>query len=326
MENGNKRIATGRKTISEIMHKDSDIIKLGMVVSTIDPNYLGRIKVRIKAPRNMGGDDGISDANLPWAQPLIPKFFGGQPKIGEAVYVFVFNQDKQNVDRMYMGPIISQPQQLFNDPYYVTALAGFSFGSEDPKVSVSTIPQLDGVFPDQGDVSVQGRYNTDMTQKYNEVVIRAGKFVPIAGDKNNPFKFKYNASTQAYIQIKNDVQIKPKTDENEAEKGTITNIIANKINLLTHKDGSPRFDLTNQKNLISDEEMAKILETAHQMVFGDILIQYLILLKEAVLNHVHNGNGNKATDLTSGKLAVAEFVKKASDLENQMLSKNIRIN
>lgn len=321
----NKRISTGRKSTNELSNKENDLIKLGLVISVIDPNYLGRIKIRIKGPRNMGGDDGVSDNDLPWAQPLVSKFLSIQPKIGEAVYVFIFSLEKQHVDRMFVGPIISQPQLLDFDPYYNTALGGFSFGNQEPNVSVATIPQLDGVFPDSKDISIQGRYNTDITQKRNEIIIRAGKFVSIE-DKKSSFKIKFNASTQAYIQVKNDVVIKSKLDNQPQEKGTITNIVANKINLLTHKDGHPRFDLTNQKNLISDEEMAKILETAHQMVFGDILIQYLILLKEAVLNHVHNGNGNKATDLTSGKLAVAEFVKKASDLENQMLSVNIRIN
>lgn len=346
MDSPNKRIATGRKTIYEILHKDSDIIKLGIVVSNIDPNYLGRIKVRIKAPRNKGGDDGISDKDLPWAQPLIPKFLATQPKVGEAVYIFVFNQDKQNIDRMYVGPIISQPQQLFNDPYYVTALGGFTFGSEEPNVSVATIPQLDGVFPDPADVSIQGRYNTDITQKYNEVVIRAGKFVSTSNDtnkNNNPFKFKYNATTQAYIQIKNDVSLSTENIQSKTsivstqpsstifeteERGSITNIVANKINLLTHSGGSPKFDLTNQINLISDEEMANILKTAHPLVFGDELLKYLRLLKNALINHVHNGNGNPATDLITGgrQLDVAEFVKQSSDLENKMLSKNIRIN
>lgn len=322
---GKNRLSRGDKSPNETLNNYKNF-EVAVVISITDNEYLGRIKVRIKGPRNMGGDDGIPDEELPWAFPMIPKFISTQPKVGEGVFVFVFTQDRQHADRVYFGPIISQPQLLNYDPYYFSALAGFTFSTAHPNVNVAKIPQLNGIFPDPQDISIQGRFNTDITQKRNEIVIRAGKFVESKPDKNNPYPFKYNASTQAYIQIKNDVQTKAKTDENEAERGTITNIVANKINLLTHKDGSPRFNLTNSKDLISDEEMASILETAHQMVFGDILVQYLILLKEAVLNHVHNGNGNKATDLTSGKLAVAEFVKKASDLENQMLSKNIRLN
>ncbi len=102
--------------------------------------------------------------------------------------------------------------------------------------------------------------------------------------------------------------------------------MSDKINLLTHS-GSPKFKLLGQENLISDAEMITILKTAHQIPFGDVLLEYLKLLKNAVINHVHNGNGNTATDLISGaSLDVKEFKDKASDLESKMLSQNIRIN
>jgi hypothetical protein len=80
--------------------------------------------------------------------------------------------------------------------------------------------------------------------------------------------------------------------------------------------------------LISEEEMLKILLTAHQVPYGDVLLTYLRLLKDAVLNHVHRGNGLVATDLTisGNKQSVAEFVKNATKLEDTMLSKNVRIN
>jgi hypothetical protein len=57
-------------------------------------------------------------------------------------------------------------------------------------------------------------------------------------------------------------------------------------------------------------------------------LEYLRLLKNAIFSHVHNGNGNPATDLTaSGNVqAIAALKSKAEDLENRMLSKNIRIN
>lgn len=327
MNEGNNKIGRGGNHIYDNANKVNNV-DIGEVISVTDPNYLGRIKVRIKGPRNRGGDDGILDNNLPWAFPLIPKHLSTQPKVGEAVFILTFNKDKKHVDRLYLGPIISQPQQLNYDPLYVSAIRGFSFASESPSVSVATIPQIKGVFPDPEDVSLQGRYNTDITQKNNEIVIRAGKFNVTKPDNNNPFPFTFNAKTQGYIQIKNDAIINPKSDTAEAEKGTVTNIVSSKINLITHKDGSPRFNVTNQDNLISDEELARILEEAHQMVFGDILLEYLKLLKDALLYHVHNGHGNMATDLTASgnKQAVADFKKKAEDLEKAMLSKNIRIN
>jgi hypothetical protein len=98
--------------------------------------------------------------------------------------------------------------------------------------------------------------------------------------------------------------------------------------LITHENGSPRFNVTNQDNLISDDELSRILSEAHQVPFGDILLEYLILMKEALFYHVHNGNGNQATDLTisGNKQSLATFKAKADELEKSMLSKNIRIN
>ena len=324
---GNNKSARGEKSPFDTTDNFKSL-ELGEVISVDDPSYLGRIKVRIKGTRSRGGDDGILDDDLPWCVPMIPKFFSSQPKVSEAVFIFTFSRDKQHADRMYIGSIISQPQQLNFDPFYVTALAGFTFASESPKVSVATIPELKGVFPNPEDISVQGRYNTDITQKPNEVILRAGKFEVVAPTGNNPFPFKFNSKTLGYIQIKNDTVIQPETDSQQEQKGTITNIVSNKINLLTHKDGNPRFDLTNQDNLISDDEMQNILDSAHQLAFGDIVLEYLRLLKDALFLHVHNGNGNPATDLaiSGNKPALAIFKLKADDLENQMLSKNIRIN
>jgi hypothetical protein len=61
--------------------------------------------------------------------------------------------------------------------------------------------------------------------------------------------------------------------------------------------------VTNNENLISDSELVKYyhpkLMVVLRLPFGDVLLEYLKLLKEALFSHVHNGNGNTATDLTS---------------------------
>ena len=323
MENGNTKSLRGQESRYETLDRQR-IIEVGEVVSVQDPNNLGRIKVRIKGSRARGGDDGISDDELPWCLPLMTKMFSIQPKPKESVFIFTFGSRQDFVDRMYMGPIISQPQQLNHDPYFSSSLAGFSFGSEAPKVDVESIPQLKGIFPNPEDVSVQGRYNTDITQKHNEVLIRAGKFIESTPSKNNPFPFTFNTKSQGYIQIKNGALV----TQDPATYGSVTNIVANKINLLTHENGSPFFELNNQENLISNSELAKILTTAHPIGFGDLQLEYMILMKNAIFNHVHNGSGNPATDLTtSGNIqSIAEFKSKADDLERRMLSKNIRIN
>ncbi len=327
IDEGNSKYSTGQKNIIENVNNSKNI-EIGEVVSVDDPNSLGRIKVRIKGPISKGGDDTILDSDLPWAYPMITKFFYSQPKVKEAVLIMVFSNQQKHVDRLYIGPLISQPQQLNFDPYYVSALAAFSFGSGQPNVSVNTIPDIKGVFPNADDISIQGRDNADIIIKTNEVLLRAGKFVKTTPTKLNPFYFSFNKKTQGYIQIKNDVITQKGTDTVSEQRGSVANIVANKINLLTHKDGSPIFNLTNQENLISDDELLKILAEAHQAVFGDIMLEYLVLFEDAFYNHVHNGNGNLPTDLTTSgnKLSLDTFKKKAEDLRKRMLSKNIRIN
>lgn len=307
-------------------------LQYGVVESVEDDNGMGRIKVRIQGPVELGGDADIATSDIPYAFPLLPKYLSTIPKVGEVVWVFVMGKNTYSADRLYIGPIISQLDKLNDDRFKAgTSLRPFSFGQLTPGAPVLTdnttnkiIPELIGVFPRAEEISIQGRYNTDITQKYNEIVIRAGKF---ESSNSNQFKIAFNSKTQGFIQIKNDVSYPSINDSETNDKGSVTNIVSNKINLLTHKDGAPTININNN-DLISDEELKKILEEAHQLPFGDILLEYLKLLKEAIFSHVHNGNGNPATDLTaSGNVqAVAALKSKADDLEKRMLSKNIRIN
>lgn len=322
---GTNKHTTGTENIHSKINYDKDI-QIGLVVSVDDPTGMGRIKVNISGTGQRGGDNGDSIDKLPWCFPLLQKHINIRPKINEAVLIFVLDKNKPFENRFFLGPINSQPQFLNFDPYFPSALAGLSIGNQKPNQSIANIPELkDGVFPNSEDISIQGRFNTDITQKPNEILLRAGKF-EISDNAKNPYKIRFNSKTQGYIQIKNDI-ILSKTDTT-TEKGSVTNIVSNKINLLTHKDGSPNFNLTDPKMLITDDELETILAEAHQLPFGDVLLQYLILIKDALYNHVHNGNGKSATDLTSSgnKQSLATFKEKADDLEKSMLSKNIRIN
>ena len=311
-----------------------NFIRYGEVVSIEDPLGLGRIKVWVKGSVATGGDDelvkvnssGTSYDDLPWCHPLLPKHLQIKPKVGEGVYIFVFNKEKENIDRLYIGPVISQSNKLNFDTARTTALAGFSFGPVLPQINLNAFPEIDGVFPKDDDVVIQGRYNTDIIQRNNEVIIRAGKFEVIpALLTTNPYSIQFNTATQAFIQLKNDVTLPRISTTQVGEiKGTVANIVASKINLITH-NGSPNYDIVTQDTNVSDKELESILKTAHQIPFGDVLLRYLILLKEAFISHVHNGNGAVPCDIGS-KAPVAKFISEAQALEDTMLSKNVRIN
>jgi hypothetical protein len=321
------KFITNRPTVLSTVD-NLKFVQIGVVASVDDPNGLGRIKVKIPGPANRGGDDGTLLEDIPWAYPMVSKFFTAQPKIGEGVFILVFTDQKSHSDRLYFGPIISSLDNLNLDPVNTTALTPFTFANLSPKTNIGQIPALTGVFAKPDDIAIQGRYNTDILLRKNEVLIRAGKFIEVNPDDNNPYGFQFNTATPGFLQIRNAVPLAKPVENVTTPIGSVVNLVGSKVNILTHQDGAPRFNLTDQDEQITDDEMLNILENAHQLPFGDILIQYLRLLKTAFLNHVHNGNGRPPTDLVAGGAAqnVLAFKKAAEDLENRMLSQNVRIN
>jgi hypothetical protein len=300
-------------------------IQPAVVESIEDPQGLGRIKVRISGTALRGGDGNNPEATpvdkLPWCIPLVPKFFTSVPKRGEAVLILTTANDKKYQDRYYIGPLISQLTSLEKDPI-TTALSILEAGAPGGK-NVKIIQPIKGIFPKEDDIAIQGRNNSDVLLRKNEVLIRAGKITKTDATNENPYGIKFNESTQGFIQIRYDVPINPK---NTSELGSVLNIVGTKINLIS-KNGAPSYStLINPDDQISNTQILEIIKTAHPVPFGDVLLEYLILIKNALLNHVHNGG--KATDLIVGgnKQDVEDFKKNASNLERKMLSDNIRIN
>lgn len=305
-------------------------IQRGKVISIDDSNDAGRIKVRV-----LGVDNNLVDSATFDAFPMLPKHINIVPKIKEGVLIFTFKSGNNKIDRMYLGPIIPQPQFLNNADFDLEAWNAFSFGLQDLGPAPSERKKIKGGYPKKDEIAIQGRKNTDLILKDSEVLLRAGKFVFKGDPANNgasadefdeKLGYKFNNRSQGYIQIKYNVQTNVlKTSNEPKEYGTVTNIVANKINLLTYKNGSPSFTLANQENLISDEEMQNILTTAHPLVFGDKLLEFLKLIKIAVSNHTHKYAGLSPHSEGQSESAKAMQQMNEYDLE-QILSKNIRIN
>ncbi len=282
---------------------DNNLISIGKVVSIDDFDDTGKIIVSIK-----GVDDKLSEEELKKypAFPLLPKHLQIMPKVGEAVFVLKLNlSDKKYVNRFWIGPIISQSHKLDYDDYYFGAISALPQGQIDLNVSIHNYPDAKGILPNKKDISIQGRYNSDIIFKNNEIIIRAGKH-------HFANKFKFNNKSIGYIQIKYNFKNKNNNDL------SVINIVANKINLLTH-NSTQNYKLTDNENLITDEELNKIFETGHPLVYGDLLIEFLKIMKEYLLSHVHpysNIAPVNYPDITQ------KFV--GFDL-NKIISKNIKI-
>jgi len=312
----------------------NDAIKNKDLIFNADP-YIIRCRIIGSNYDNIFSNDAL----LPNCFPLIPKMVSPIPKVGEYVLVFMFGPDEKYGDRFYIGPIISNPTAYNKQTLINGATDGLSVGIYTPERDLSKIESIKGIYADydsNNTYSLNGRDNADIVFKPSEVLIRAGKFI-----ENKPKEF--NNVNPAYIQVKNGfnytdqvnnaiVAITGAGKQSKPQKISVNNIVADKINLLTY-NGSPNFNLTERDLLnsttpyITDDEMNTILSTAHPLVFGDVLLEYLKALRAAFDSHVHNkfGAAPPTDNITLGN-SVAEFKKLAPKLETTMLSKNIRIN
>ena len=291
------------------------VIRLGRVTNIYDPNGGGRIQVR--TPYDNPKKD---NSELEWYIPLLPKMFYVTPKIGELVLVFSMSQGDYENCNFFIGPLISQEDKLFYESDK-SALAITQTGrrglGKNPRDKKGVKPTL---YPNIKDIGIEGRKDTGIQLKEEEVRIKAGVKVV---DRNGP---KNNTQSPAFISLKYYPDNKYETD---GYKSTAT-IVADKINLIgTHTTDSATKDIPvtenkdmnakDQDNLISDTAMKELIEKAHRIPYGDALVDFLDTLRTAFAKHVHPFPTMAPCNDENMK-AVATY-----DLDG-ILSDNVRIN
>lgn len=233
----------------------------GEVVSIEDSTDGGRIKVRIPDL-----DGKLTNTNLPYCYPKMPKFFHVYPKVGELVWVYIPNTSRPYKGRMWEGSYISQPQKIEYDNY-LSALSNTDTKTTKSLPSIQLNPDTRGVFPNKEDIGILGRVNTDIILKENQVELRAGKHED--GDIT-----KLNKKNPASIRLNFD------NIDGDTRSSVITQ--GNKIALVTH-NGNPRFK-TNQ---LSVDDRNRIFEEGHPLGRGDIIVKALEMLRNAMVQHIH---------------------------------------
>ena len=260
-----------------MQQRDDTIIRLCEVLSVEDDNAGLRIKVRIDP------DDGdiqyIED--LPYAFPLLPKLIHVNPKVGECVMVIYSTQGQSNGNRWFIGPLISQQYRLNYDPFKFSSrslLNGMQI--DKPLPNPDQNPANDGTIPEHDDIAIQGRQNTDVVLKNNELRLRCGfKKEPLAPPQSS---LQFNDVDLSYIQMR----YKRMKDKKGNEFASVVNVVADRINLLSH-DSISYFDTTDPKELITDESLLNILDNAHPLPYGDLLIEFLNKLIRIFKEHTH---------------------------------------
>lgn len=276
------------------------IIRLARVVS-VDDEYNGS---RIKA---LLAEDKF-DNEVPYAYPLLPNLIHIIPKIGEAVLLICSNIKSTNSQRFYIGPIIHQPQ-FVNMDVYKDAVSLLKNDKNKILPSLEKNPDTHGAYANKDEVAILGRKDSDLIFSDNDVRLRCGVHLT---DNDNKLNSVFNKQTPTFVKLKHHDNVLSNNTN------TTATIVSENINLISTV-GTPSFSVNDVNESISDEEMNKIIETAHALPYGDILLTFLKLFLKAFKTHTH-AYSNLPPIPDVNYVALDDF-----NLQD-ILSKNIKIN
>lgn len=276
-----------------------------------------RIKIR------MDGDGNKPTSELPWAFPLNPKVIQSVPKVGEGVIVFLENPQNLYSQRYYIGPIISQPQFFEFCNYGATgrgeAMSLMEVGSKSittqPLTGIDRKKDLTyGSFPNINDIALIGRgqedivlkYRTNQYNKESEIDLRTGIRLEPSDTSIKYIRGNvvFNDIDPAFIQVKHstnglsglkhgtgdDIPTKYESQDKRSGKG-IVNVVADKINLISHKDNNGFGNkIADKEDLVKKDEIDEIMSMLHRAVYGDELIIILKKIVNVLATHIHPYN------------------------------------
>lgn len=116
---------------------DERIFRLGKVVSVEDTQGKMRIKTRITPE-----DNYLSDNELPYSYPLLPKHFHIAPKEDELVLIITNRIGEVKSKRWFIGPLISQ-QYFLNEENFLSASEEYIDALPNPDFN----PENEGTLP-----------------------------------------------------------------------------------------------------------------------------------------------------------------------------------
>lgn len=284
---------------------DSNVVRICKVMSVTDDTDGKRIKVRL-----FPDDNNVTDEDLPYAFPLLPKILHVEPKVGESVLIILGQLDNGQSNRYYIGPVISQPQKMIEDPHEFSARSLLKGAIVGPETAPSVNPATEGSQPNFEDVAIIGRHASEIFLKDKEIQLRCG-----VHSTNNTSDLIFNKLDPSYIQMK---YHEPMDNGNGNTYKSQINVVADKINLLSHQS-TTQFDLTDKKELVDDEAMEDIIKRAHALPYGDLLVDFMKLLIRSYATHVHSYPGNPPIQDDTFKQVLSYNL-------NSILSPSIKIN
>lgn len=283
-------------------------VRFCKVISISDDTDADRIKVRLIPEDNSKSIDEID-----YAFPILPKMFHVKPKVGEAVLVLLAITNDGNSQRYYIGPVISQDHRLNFDPYFQGADSFLRGAYKKFDVAPRMNPDHNGILPNDNDIVIRGRKNADIQITDDDVRIKAGVKVV---DDANAYNMMFNIKNPSYAKFKYH-----NASLADGSKSTAT-IVSDKIALLSNN--SPNyFYTTDRKDLITDDELNRVIESAYKLPYGEKLVEFLKVFVDAFVKHTHPFQMLPPNPAYSAVL----MEKKAQLLDKgEMLSDTVRIN
>ena len=283
-------------------------VRFCKVISISDDTDADRIKVRLIPEDNSKSIDEIN-----YAFPILPKMFHVKPKVGEAVLVLLAVTNDGNSQRYYIGPVVSQDHRLNFDPYFQGADSFLRGAYKKFDVAPRMNPDHNGILPNDNDIVIRGRKNADIQITDDDVRIKAGVKVV---DDTNAYNMKFNIKNPSYAKFKYH-----NASLADGSKSTAT-IVSDKIALLSNN--SPNyFYTTDRKDLITDDELNRVIESAYKLPYGEKLVEFLNAFVDAFVKHTHPFQMLPPNPAYSTVL----MEKKAQLLDKgEMLSDTVRIN
>lgn len=284
---------------------------IGYVTNSIDKLYTGRIKVRFMPSDNMKSDEDLS-----YAVPLLPQLIHIIPKTGEAVLLFTENSN-QDSQRFYIGPIIGQLNSLNYAPF--NGIATKALRSTSPKNGDYLFDNnlyLDnntfGSYAKEDEVALYGRKNSDIIIGDDDIRIRCNVRQNGNFNKKNPsfLKLRY---------YPNGIEVK----KQETLSNSTATLVAEEINLIS-PNGDNYYNVATSGESIDDKTMQKIVQEAHVLPYGDVLVDFLQMFYKVFQGHVHPYSG--MPPIVDDATAILNEKYPQNDLPKILLSKHIRIN
>lgn len=250
------------------------IAKIASVVSVEDKTGQGLIKAFVIPDDNRAKTStGINpDLIEHKCVPFLPRVFGLTPKVGEKVVVLIIDGQ-----RFYIGPIYGQLVNL-DDATGRDSTAGLEGSDSEPGENPEEISDVAPALPDKDDVAVNGKGNSGIYVKKNDIVIHSG--LKVIGGRNKIHRNK--SGNSAAIQIS--------YDDNGSPKSSVT-VFADVINLFGNKSGAEGFMPETMHKLnthvISNEDIYALMKSAQSVPYGEKLCEILLKIISAIMNHTH---------------------------------------